>query len=85
MDNKNANQLARLPYTSIVSSDETTNGRPIYFAQNPELRGCIAQGNTPDESLANLTDARIDYIESLLEDREPIPTPQRAISQSWST
>lgn len=68
-------RLANRPYTTIVFLDKTTDGDSIYVALNPELEGCVSQGNTPDEARQNLTEARIDFIFFLLEDGLQIPEP----------
>lgn len=70
-----AEKLASRPYDVEVINDQTTDGLPIYMAKTPELRGCMAQGRTIDEAIANLAEARIDYIESLLDDDLPVPDP----------
>lgn len=36
-----------------------------YFAQIPELKGCVTQGNTYEEALANIQEAAELYLESL--------------------
>ncbi len=69
-------RLADTPYSTMVALDETTDGEPIYVALNPELEGCVSQGDTVEEAVNNLGDARIDYIESLLEDGLSVPDPQ---------
>lgn len=66
---------ARLPYSITVTQDEATDGTPILLVENDELKGCMAQGRTIEEALANLEEARIDYIYSLLEDGLDIPLP----------
>ena len=68
-----AKYLASQPYAVEILKDKTTAGDDIFLARNPDLKGCMAQGITMQEALANLADARLDYIESLLEDGEPIP------------
>jgi predicted RNase H-like HicB family nuclease len=70
-----AKKLAARDYSYKVLEEELSDGTPIYMAQNPELPGCRAQGATPEEALANLNDARIDYIYSLLEDNLDVPVP----------
>jgi len=70
-----AQKLASKPYTVEVVLDETTDGQPIYFAQTPELEGCFGQGETIDDAEKNLSEARVDFIQSLLEDDLPIPSP----------
>jgi antitoxin HicB len=37
------------------------------------LPGCISQGKTCDEAMANIRDAIQDYVESLKKHGEPIP------------
>jgi predicted RNase H-like HicB family nuclease len=58
-----------------VFKDETSEGHPIFLARNPALYGCMAQGDTLEEAINNLEEARIDYIYSLLEDNQEIPDP----------
>jgi predicted RNase H-like HicB family nuclease len=36
-----------------------------YFAQIPELKGCVTQGKTYEETLANIQEAAELYLESL--------------------
>ena len=71
-----AKEMAKLLYSYSVSRDETTDGAPILLVENDELQGCMAQGETIEEALANLEDARIDYMYSLLEDGLDIPFPE---------
>jgi len=68
-----AKYLASQPYAVEVMKDKTTTGEDVFLAKNPQLYGCMAQGATVEEALANLADARLDYIEGLLEDGEPVP------------
>ena len=70
-----AKYLANQPYAVDVMKDKTTTGEDVFLAKNPQLYGCMAQGATVEEAIANLADARLDYIEGLLEDGEPIPAP----------
>jgi predicted RNase H-like HicB family nuclease len=44
-----------------------------YHAFCPVLRGCHSQGDTFEESIANITEAIEIYIESLVADNQPIP------------
>lgn len=70
-------EFSRMGYTIEVLRDKTTDGDYIYLAQNPELDGCMAQGETPEEAQNNLDEVRIEYFEHLLEFHLPIPTPNR--------
>ena len=47
-----------------------------YSAYSPDLPGCIATGQTPQEAIANMREAVQLHIEGLLEDNLPIPEPQ---------
>ena len=71
-----AKELASRPYSIRIAQDSTTEGEPIFFATNPELPGCQAQGKTMDEVLTELYNARVDYIASLLEDGLPVSAPR---------
>jgi antitoxin HicB len=44
----------------------------------PLLPGCISEGDTRDEALANIREAIELYIESLQADGEPIPSEEAA-------
>lgn len=72
-----ATRLANRSYRTLVFLDETTEGEPIYVALNPELKGCVSQGDTPDEAIANLREARVDFIYFLLEDGLDVPEPKQ--------
>jgi antitoxin HicB len=48
-----------------------------YVAEIEELEGCITQGETPEEAVEMLNDARILWIESAIENGDPIPFSSR--------
>jgi len=45
----------------------------VFVAQVPSLPGCITQGSTRQEAVANAEEAIAAYVESLNERGEPIP------------
>jgi len=47
-----------------------------YTVTVPLLPGCISEGDTRDEALANIKEAIELYIESLQADGEPVPTEE---------
>ena len=47
-----------------------------YTVTVPVLPGCISEGDTKEEALANIKEAIELYIESLQADGEPIPTEE---------
>lgn len=48
-----------------------------YFADVPDLPGCMSDGETPAEALENVEDAIGSWIEAAREDGRPIPEPSR--------
>jgi antitoxin HicB len=46
-----------------------------YTALHPDLRGCVAVGETPEEALANLEEARRFWMEVAHERGDEIPLP----------
>lgn len=53
----------------IIEQDE--DGK--FVATCPTLPGCLSQGDTRQEALANIRDAIAGYIESLRRHNEPVP------------
>ena len=78
----NVNEYMSLPYSTVVVPDVTTDGEPCYMAYHPELEGCMTHGDTPEEALRNLCEARRLYISALLDDGLEVPPPQ-GIMTSW--
>lgn len=71
MNKKDFDYYMELPYQKmIVSSSEGG-----YVGYIPELKGCITQGETKEEVLAMLEDAKACWIEAALEDGIEIPKP----------
>lgn len=77
--------LRRGVYLSIVRSDRLSDGRLWYVAEHPTLPGCMSDGATPEEALANLDDAREMYINSMLEDGLAVPAPNVATEETSAT
>ena len=80
-----AKRLAKRPYYIRVNLDETTENKPIYLAHVPELEGCFGQGDNPKSAVADLKNAMVDYIASILEDGLPVPEPTEFFNTSSST
>jgi predicted RNase H-like HicB family nuclease len=70
-----AKALAMRPYTLRLLYDDSVSEDPLYVAVNPELDGCVAEGETVEEAEANLAEFRVEYIEHLLKHGLPIPPP----------
>ena len=58
-----------MKYRTIIEQDEDGD----YIVQCPALPGCISEGKTREEALANIRDAIGGYLASLKKHNEPIP------------
>lgn len=76
-------EYLNLPYCAVVVPDETTDEKPCYVAYNPELEGCLIQGETPEEALSSLVEVRKLYISTLLAEGLEVPLPHRG-RVSWT-
>lgn len=61
-----------LPYPITLTPDESGG----YVATVALLPGCVSEGNTADEAIANIREAMALHIESMLEYGEDVPCPQ---------
>ncbi len=59
-----------MKYTVIIEKGRESG----YVANVPALRGCVSQGATKQEALANVKEAIEAYLEALMEDGLPAPT-----------
>lgn len=71
-----ASKLASRGYSKRIIKDRTTDGEEIFIAVNPELDGCMAQGETIEDAEAILEEVRVDCIAHLLEHGLYVPEPQ---------
>lgn len=58
-------------YRVIIEQDEDG----IFVVTAPNLPGCISQGRTREEALANIKEAIEAFVESLEKHNEPVPPP----------
>ena len=61
----------RLRFRVLIGQDEDG----MFVAECPNLPGCISQGRTREEALANIRDAMQGYLASLEKHGEPVPPP----------
>ena len=71
---------AKLAYKVDIKTEES-DGEVYFVATHPDLEGCIADGETEVEAVANLNDARYDYIMALLEWGDSVPLPKAEIEK----
>jgi predicted RNase H-like HicB family nuclease len=58
-----------MKYRVLIEQDDDG----FFMAEVPALPGCISQGATRDEALANIREAIAGYLESLEAHQDPIP------------
>ncbi len=47
-----------------------------YSAYSPDIPGCVAVGDTPEELIRNMREAIVFHVQGLIEDRLPVPEPR---------
>lgn len=75
MAHKKLEDYLRLSYQMIIQEDEYTNGVKCYRAFCPELPGCASHGDSEEEALEALQEAKSLYIETLLSNNQSVPLP----------
>lgn len=60
-----------MQYRVLIDTDEDG----VFVAEAPALPGCISQGKTRSEAIANIKEAIAAYLESLKKHGEPVPPP----------
>tara|TARA_B100002003_G_C13759814_1_gene377629 strand:- start:147 stop:368 length:222 start_codon:yes stop_codon:yes gene_type:complete len=63
--------MSNIKFRVLIEQDEDG----VYVAEVPSLPGCISQGYTRKEALANAQEATELYLESLEDHGDPIPSP----------
>lgn len=63
--------------TVLLNSDEDG----YFVVEVPSLPGCISQGKTREEALENIQEAIELYIQTLIEDGEPVPVDRYEMVQ----
>ena len=64
-----------LPYTIELTPDEDG----IWFVKIPLLKGCMTNGNSREDALLMLDDAKRLWLETALESGITIPEPEREL------
>ena len=68
------------PFTVRPLAAEEGGG---YLVEFPDLPGCISDGETVDEAIANGMDAKQGWLEVAKEQDRPIPEPGGQLSGKW--
>ncbi len=62
-------------YSVAVREERLSDGTPWFVANHPDLPGCMSDGASPEEAIANLAEARAFYLATLAEDGLRVPFP----------
>ena len=82
----NINDFMKLKYLIVVMPAECTDGTTCYRAEHPQLPGCMSHGESREEAIGNLVEAKRLYIETLIEKGLEVPLPlQPTITTSSSS
>jgi len=78
--NKNFEYYMSLPY-KIVFYPASEGG---YVAEIPDLPGCLTQGETMQDTLDMIEDAKAVWIDIAIQDNKEIPEPDTEIKEKYS-
>jgi antitoxin HicB len=67
-------QMSKLEYPVLIEPLTVEDGGG-FLATVPDLHGCMSDGETPEEAIANVQDAIACWIEAAHELGRPIPPP----------
>ena len=80
MDDKyyqQAEQLADQYHLVRIDHEYLSSGDLVFVASNPEFPNCYGSGETENKAIADLQNARIEYIAYLLQYNLPVPKPSQ--------
>ena len=67
----------KLTYAVVI--EQTPNN---YGAYAPDVPGCISTAETPDEMLANISEALAFHVDGLVRSGDPVPVPAMSIDDA---
>lgn len=73
------NHYINLPYKMEIIKDSDEGG---YVVSYPDLPGCLTCGDTLENAISNAEDAKKEWIQTALEEKIAIPTPQNVNNYS---
>ncbi len=71
-ENKGLDYYLSLPYSILLIPEEEGG----WFAKIPELPGCMTFGDTQQEVLELIEDAKLGWLSVAVEEGDPIPEPE---------
>lgn len=70
--------MSKLDYRIVIEPLPDRDGGG-YFASVPDLPGCVSDGETPEEAVANVQDAILSWIDAAQAIGREIPAPTRTL------
>ena len=80
MEKQGLEYYLRLPYT-VTLKRGTGNGADYWVARVLELPHCMTHGDTPEEALRDIEDAKREWLKSKLAAGLPVPEPTKFTGQ----
>lgn len=74
-----ARDVLTRPYRRVLIFDAETK---TYTGLVQEMPGCVAQGATPGEAMADLDDAMVAWVEAATEQSQAVPAPLEEVEHS---
>ena len=71
--------MARLEYSVLLEPLSPEDGGG-FLATVPDLPGCMSDGETPEEAIANVQDAIVAWMEAARDLGHDIPKPSRRVA-----
>jgi len=83
MKQKDLNFYANLKYSVRLKPliEEDGGG---WFAEIPELKGCYSDGETPEEALNNIQEAKVAWLKTAIKRGQIIPLPETENNEEYS-
>jgi len=78
----NAEEYMKLPYHVRMVRDDSGDGDAAWAVWVEELKGCVSQGDTPEEAATMIQEAMEGWFETALEHGKRIPPPRAESSHS---
>ncbi|OGW47276.1 MAG: hypothetical protein A2Y66_02810 [Nitrospirae bacterium RBG_13_41_22] len=74
----------KLNYSYVITED-TCDDSKCFMIMYPDLPGCMAQGFTVKEAIASGEEAKLIYVETLLDMGLEVPLPKQTVNIEFST
>jgi predicted RNase H-like HicB family nuclease len=84
MSKKVLEELVARPYRIKLYPVSEEDGQVEWVAEIPDLPGCVGCGDTPEEALEMVSDAKKAWIEIALTDGKRVPEPTNPDSVEYS-